>query len=201
MAAFALWRVVRGGVGRPAAPVSVAVLPVLLTAIGLCSLAFHTLATSWTAALDSLSIAVFVHYYLVCVAHWFGGIRWRWAWLAAPGFAAFVLLVTALVGGGATACYLPALLALWGLVIGLWIAGVGGYARRFAVAGVVFACSLVLRALDQPLCLTFPVGTRFLWHVLNAVVLYLAGRVLVMRWAAGVDSAADPLKHSSAAAK
>ncbi len=31
--------------------------------------------------------------------------------------------------------------------------------------------SLVLRSLDAPLCAANPLGTHFLWHLLNAVML------------------------------
>lgn len=52
----------------------------------------------------------------------------------------------------------------------------------FAVAGGLFACSLLLRSLDEPVCGSFGAGTHFLWHLLNALVLYLLGRALVLRW-------------------
>jgi len=53
---------------------------------------------------------------------------------------------------------------------------------RFAVAGGVFACSLLLRSIDGSVCGSFGTGTHFLWHLLNALVLYLVGRSLVLRW-------------------
>jgi hypothetical protein len=28
-----------------------------------------------------------------------------------------------------------------------------------------------LRTLDEPFCATFPIGTHFLWHLLNALML------------------------------
>lgn len=68
IAALALWRLVRGDRGQQAAPASLATLAVLLAVIGLCSLAFHTLATGWAGALDSLSIAAFVHFSVICFA-------------------------------------------------------------------------------------------------------------------------------------
>jgi len=35
----------------------------------------------------------------------------------------------------------------------------------------LFAVSLVLRSLDQPLCKGFALGTHWLWHLINSVVL------------------------------
>jgi Ceramidase len=184
VAALALWRLARGGRSQPAAHASLSTLAVLLAVIGLSSLAFHTLATGWAGTLDSLSIAVFVHYYVVCFTRWFAGISWRWAWLAAPGFAVFTVIVVASTGGGDTASYLPALIGLVGLAAGLGVAGLGADARRFAVAGGVFAGSLLLRSIDGSVCGSFPAGTHFLWHLLNALVLYLIGWALVLRWRA-----------------
>jgi len=41
------------------------------------------------------------------------------------------------------------------------------------VAAGLFALSVMLRTLDRSLCGGFPLGTHFLWHLLNAVLLYL----------------------------
>lgn len=40
-------------------------------------------------------------------------------------------------------------------------------------AAAVFSASLVFRSIDQTLCGIVPTGTHFLWHMLNAAVLYL----------------------------
>jgi hypothetical protein len=160
---------------RRHAPPSLRVLPVLLACVGLASLAFHTLATRLTGALDSAFIAVFVLYHVVVFAHHYLHLRWSLAWLAAPVFVAFAVVVGLLVRVG-PGTYLPALLALlvlaplsgrdWG-----WFAGAAG----------VFAVSLTLRTLDEPWCGSVPIGTHFLWHVLNAVTLWLVSEAVIRR--------------------
>ncbi|GAA3304920.1 hypothetical protein GCM10020218_105450 [Dactylosporangium vinaceum] len=65
--------------------------------------------------------------------------------------------------------YLPALLGLAGFAVAL-------RSRDLVLAAVVFAVSLTLRTLDGPLCASVPVGLRWGWHLLNAVVLYLVAR-------------------------
>ena len=45
--------------------------------------------------------------------------------------------------------------------------------RTVLLAGLVFTVSLGCRMADQPLCAIWPIGTHFLWHVLNAVTLGL----------------------------
>jgi hypothetical protein len=180
-----LWLLTRD---RRAAPSSVRLLPVLLGVVGLCSLAFHTVATPLTAALDSLSILVFVLAAVVLIAHSMWGVRWRWAWLAAPAFAAFAVgFDAALVGlagpGAAVGGYLPALLGLVGIGVALRLRP---DLRRYGVlllrASAVFAVSLTARTLDRPLCTHVPTGTHFIWHVFNAVVLFAVGYAVLRRW-------------------
>jgi hypothetical protein len=86
---------------RGRAPADLVVLVVLLAAIAVGSFAFHTLATPAAALADTLPIAGFALLYSVVFVHRFLGVRWRWAWLAAPAFAGAVVLsgfVTAWVG-------------------------------------------------------------------------------------------------------
>lgn len=66
--------------------------------------------------------------------------------------------------------YLPALLALLG--VGAWLSWRGHPAGRWLIAvGGVFALSLTARALDRPLCANFLIGTHWVWHMLNGIVL------------------------------
>lgn len=44
-------------------------------------------------------------------------------------------------------------------------------ARGLALGAALLAVSLTFRSLDQPLCAAVPLGTHFLWHLLNAVLL------------------------------
>ena len=160
---------------RKPAPPTLRALPVLLACVGLASLSFHTFATALTGALDSAFIAVFVLYYVVVFAHHYRGIRWSLAWLAAPVFIAFAAGVGLLARVG-PAIYLPALIAL---VVLAPLAGPDW--RWFAGAAGVFAVSLTLRTLDEPLCVSIPSGTHFLWHLLNAVTLWLVSEAIIRR--------------------
>jgi hypothetical protein len=46
-------------------------------------------------------------------------------------------------------------------------------ADQLTAAAVALAVSLVFRTLDQAVCAAIPVGSHFIWHILNAVVLGL----------------------------
>jgi hypothetical protein len=51
-----------------------------------------------------------------------------------------------------------------------------------APAFVVFAVSLTARTVDRPLCTDIPIGTHFVWHILNAVVLLVVGYAVLDRY-------------------
>lgn len=47
--------------------------------------------------------------------------------------------------------------------------------------GGLFFISLTFRTIDTLLCPTFPLGTHFIWHCLNAILLYRLIRLLVLK--------------------
>lgn len=167
VAAVLVWRLAAGDrIGR--------LLAVLIGLVFGASTVFHLLATRWAGAADSVSILVFVLVYAVLFARVF--FNWRLAWLAAPAFLALTV-VTALLGGG---IYLSALIGL-GIFAALLAFSRDAYWTHFAVAGAVFALSLSLRTVDRDVCDFVPVGTHFLWHLLNGLVLYLVSRAMIRR--------------------
>ncbi|HEY8372187.1 MAG TPA: ceramidase domain-containing protein [Pseudonocardiaceae bacterium] len=189
LAAFLLWFLARRNrPGGTPVPTSVTALITILVLIGLGSFAFHTVARAWSALLDVVPIALFTHFYVVCYLHWFWGVRWSRAWWGFPAFLVFSLLVSTAVGpliGRGSGSYLPALVGM--LVLGGALAlsrdaSRARYGRMLVLAGGVFAVSLLLRAVDAAVCSGFATGTHFLWHVLNACVLYLVTRAVIVRW-------------------
>ncbi|MDH3235998.1 MAG: hypothetical protein OEQ29_20940 [Alphaproteobacteria bacterium] len=153
-------------------------LTVLVFLIGIGSGLFHTLAVGWTAAADVIPIALFILLATFLALTRLVGLG---LWASLLGIFAVLGLavgISALLrfGGGS---YLAALVAM--LSIGLYLRF-----RKHHPAGSplltatgVFTISLTLRTLDHPLCETIPTGTHFLWHMLNAVVLYLVARTIM----------------------
>ena len=45
-----------------------------------------------------------------------------------------------------------------------------------------FTVSLVFRTVDNQVCGGFPLGTHFVWHLLNGVLLFLLGHAATRRW-------------------
>ena len=151
-------------------------LVIVVTAVGVGSFLFHTVATVWAALADVIPITLFILSYLALVLR--RGFRLPW-WAALGLTLAFLPLSSAVEAGvgrlagdalGGSEGYLPALGAL--VVCGLWLARRGhGLGTPLLVAAGLFAVSLTFRTLDMPLCPVLPLGTHFLWHLLNGVLL------------------------------
>ena len=180
VAAVVLWRAqtASGAVaGRDRA------LAVLIGAIGVASFLFHTLATVWAGLADTLTILAFAAYFLFLFLRRAAGMPLPVALAAAVVFALLsYAFPKALPPGTATgsAGYLPYVAALIAIVAYLWRARPAA-ARAFLAATLLFLVSLALRTIDPVLCAGFAPGTHFLWHLLNAVVLYTLAFELSVR--------------------
>ena len=158
------------------------ILIVIIAVVGLGSFLFHTVGTRWAEWGDVLPILVFVLLYVWLIPTLFFG--WP-AWLKG-GAVALLLFATvflevrapaSFLWGGAL--YLPMILTLAAFSITLWrMEAAAG--RAMALAGGVFLLSLTARTVDMPLCDAWPLGTHLLWHVLNAVLLYVLMRVAIL---------------------
>ncbi len=166
-------------------------------AIGIGSFLFHTMPNVSTAAADSGPIGIFMLSYLIYAIRRFAGASWL---LTAAVVAAFIgamvmafnlrcwdgrmgILLENLPAGANARCmngglgYTPALAAM--VLTGSWLALKRHRAAPliFAAAGV-FAISLTFRSVDQRLCGAWIVmghrmGTHFLWHLFNALTLFI----------------------------
>jgi hypothetical protein len=145
-------------------------LIVVLVAIGFGSFAFHSLATRGAVYLDVIPIAVFIYGYLLLALRRFLALPWRATIeLLVVFFAASRVLPLVAAEGALNGSldYLPALLAMLILV---WFVPMG-VRPAIWLAAILFLVSLAFRTVDQAICATFPLGTHFIWHLLNAAVL------------------------------
>lgn len=153
----------------------------VVAATGIGSFLFHTYATRWALLADVIPIAVFINVYLLFALRRFLGLHWVISIASVIGF--FVL--SPMVGEvwaplvGPSAGYLPALLAMF-VVGGFFYPRNSKLALQVLGIGAIFALSLTFRTLDEPLCSQWALGTHFLWHILNAIVLFGLLRVLIL---------------------
>lgn len=157
-------------------PASYELLAGLLMLIGICSAAFHTFALRWAELLDVVSIAMFIHAFVICFAHHVLDVRWRFAWIASPVFWAFGTIISGPIDPKAlngSAGYLPALAGLALMGIGLALGRRPG-SLHFLMAALVFAVALAFRSVDLAWCADWVWGTHWAWHLLNGLTLTLA---------------------------
>jgi hypothetical protein len=169
IAAVAAFRSWRQGRRDPA----ILLLILLTVLIGLGSFTFHTVATRAAALADTIPIAAFIYGYLLWALRRLFALGWAGSLIlvalfgiSAQSFAAMV--PRALLNG--SHAYLPALAVL--LAVGGLVQATP-HGRAMLMAAGVFAVSLTFRTVDLSLCAVLPVGTHFVWHTLNGVVLYL----------------------------
>lgn len=190
-AAFWLWRRA-GGRDYPALW-----LIVITAVVGIGSFLFHTLANHWSLLADVVPIAVFIYSYFLLAMRRFLGLSLAATIAVTAGFLAFNLwferLWFAAVGPvklNGSVGYMPAALAMLvvGAVIRLRAAQGGrrvveaprGAGRALLLAGAVFVVSLAFRTVDHAICPSLPIGTHYLWHGLNALVLFVLMRAAIV---------------------
>ena len=165
---------------------------VLVAVIGIGSLLFHTFANRWSVLADVIPIAFFIYAYFALALARLVGLRWWVALLATLVFLGASTLADPLIAEmvGSSSGYVPALLAMVGIGVALVVKGRSG-SRTILLAAAVFTASLGLRIADMPICAAFPLGTHFLWHILNAATLGL----LLVALLKGRAAPADPLAN------
>lgn len=155
-----------------------------IACIGIGSFLFHTFANSWSLLADELPIFVYQLLFLGCYTRRIMGLNLIWVLLMLGAFMAVTF------GFG----QLPEHWLNGSLSYGsafVFVAGIGlyhlssGKAEPWAIllALGVFSLSLSFRSLDMHLCSEGALGTHFLWHLLNAVVLYLTTRAYLVNLA------------------
>lgn len=156
-------------------PVAFEVLAAMIALIGICSGAFHVFATHWSQALDVGSIGLFIYFFVICFARYVLDVRWAFAWIAAPAFWAFGVIVQGPFDRGAfngSVVYFPAWAGITWMALGLASQRRRG-TRLFAAAVLLFTVSIGLRSVDLQWCNQWIWGTHWAWHLLNAGVLSL----------------------------
>lgn len=181
LGAWLCWRL-SAAQSNPAAAGMIKALIVAMTTVGLGSFLFHTLGTRWAEWGDVIPILIFMLLYLWFILTrllcWPG--RQSLIVLGVFFFATFYLEAAApgdFLWGGAL--FIPTIVSLAAIGLSLRLTG---HAARHAMLGaiLVFFCTFTARTLDHIICPIFPLGTHFIWHLLNATLLYLFVRLAIL---------------------
>ena len=161
-------------------------LIILMALISIGSALFHTFATGWAQILDIAPILLFQLIYLWVYFRRIVDMR--------PGFISLILLAyfAAAIAGrqlphllNGSLIYAPAALLVF--IVGIYHYATERVGRHLILAAtVVFFLSLTFRTIDNMICPQFPLGSHFLWHICNAITLYLLMRALLLNRAVEV---------------
>jgi hypothetical protein len=150
-----------------------------LVAVG--STVFHVVANRLTMIGDVVPIMAFTFAYLWIAQRRFLGLSAAWAGVNLALFAVMgwrLNFVTGMLRFNGSVAYFPCLAAL--VVIGLVLRRRGHVAATpVLTAALLFAASLFWRSVDLLLCDWFPVGTHFMWHLINGIVLYVLVKAVI----------------------
>ena len=147
-----------------------------VVAIGVGSFLFHTFATELTKWADILPITGFTLAYTLFNLRRFLGFAWPkalaifFAFYAVAAFLTFQVPDWMREASNGSTGYLPPFLAL--AFFGAWVIRAGNPAGWYNIAAVgIFILSVTFRAIDPLVCEALPLGTHFLWHTLNGLML------------------------------
>lgn len=150
-------------------------LTLILFAIGLGSYLFHTHAQMWSLLADVIPIQLFILLYIyLATTRFFTLPVWAgvgamalfipYAWLVSRGVGALFGPLNGSVG------YAPVPILIAGYAL-LLRRRAPETARGLAIGAGILAVSLAFRTIDQGVCARIPLGTHFLWHLLNGAML------------------------------
>ncbi len=155
--------------------------------VGAGSFLFHTFANRWSLLADVLPIAVFIYGYFLLAMRRYLNLGTVAAIAVTALFALFNMSFGRLWLGilpgvtlNGSVGYIPAALALPAVGIACLLAGAKEAGRALLAAACVFALSLLFRSIDEAICATIPAGSHFLWHGLNALVLFILMKAAIV---------------------
>ena len=148
-------------------------LSVIVFVIGVGSFLFHTFATQWAALADVVPIGIFILTYLFAVNRDLVPMRWGWALLATACFLPYASILLPILNQipfvRISNFYwtVPILLLIYAAIL----RNKDEIRSGFVIGAALLSLSIVVRSLDEISCDVFPLGTHFIWHVINAVML------------------------------
>ncbi|MDG1287172.1 MAG: ceramidase domain-containing protein [Rickettsiales bacterium] len=152
---------------------------IILTGVG--SFLYHTLATVWAGYADIIPIIGFIYLYhavflrraLAMPYHYVLGYM-----VAFFGISAFLGATFGREALNGSIGYVPVLISFYTIWVAMLALRRPG-AKLFGTTALVFLLAITFRSIDMQICDYFPLGTHFLWHALNSVVLFLLMKIII----------------------
>lgn len=169
LAASIMWFRLRG----KELPLGMALVAVLAV-IGVGSYLFHTYAQVWASLADVLPIVAFILLYVFVATRDFLKLGTPVSAAVTALFIPYSATVSMLFATqpffAISAFYwpVPLLIVVYGLIL---VGRAPRTAEGMFIGAGILVVSLVFRSVDQIVCEAFPLGTHFVWHLLNALML------------------------------
>ena len=164
------------------------ILAFLLFLIGCGSFLFHTFAQTWAAILDVTSILIFILTYIYFANRRFLNWSKRLSITGVILFFPYQFFVVSILSSiqffGASVQYIPVAILIF-FYSGLLHKSKSNLSRELFIGATILSLSIFARTIDAPLCAIVAVGTHFIWHILNAIMLAWMIEVLRRHMLAG----------------
>ncbi len=144
----------------------------IITAIG--SFLFHTFANNLTIVLDIGPISLFeitvINFFLLYHFNWKKVSRWIFLIVFVIISIGLDFVLRDILNGSLT--YFPSLALILTFGVKLWKREQYKIAKYTLAGFLSFCIALTARSSDMAICESFPLGTHFLWHSVNGLVIY-----------------------------
>ena len=150
------------------------ILSFLLFSIGCGSFLFHTYAQTWAALLDVTAILIFILTYIFVANRRFLVWSKMVSLIGVILFFPYQLLLVSILSNiqffGSSVQYIPVAILIF-IYSGLLRKSEPNLSRGLFIGAAILCLSIFSRTVDEPLCSILSVGTHFVWHILNAIML------------------------------
>ena len=151
---------------------------ILIFLIGLGSWSFHTLANLFSLLSDVIPIGIFIILYTWFAFQRLLFINWYFPYIAVLGvlIASALLSFVPLYGSQS---YLGALVFLF--VFGIYCKKFKNlkFSTNLIFASFILLISILFRTIDMHICGYFFLGSHFIWHILNSILLFIVTKVMI----------------------
>lgn len=147
------------------------ILIVLVFLIGTGSFLFHLFGNLWSLLADTVPIMIFILLYLYLAVRYY-----LKQTLAVSAFAIFLFLILnyslSYFGIQEISSYLMALFSMLIISYITYRENKLDISYGLLLSSIIFIISLGFRQLDLYACTQFSLGTHWIWHILNSILLY-----------------------------
>ncbi len=156
------------------------IMTFLVAIIGIASTVFHMYPTLDTEMLDVAAIVLFINIFFFSVLFRIGKCNFFQALICYVAFIGFTHMVVSMFPRGLNDSigYLSTMGSLVMIAIYLHLKARPS-SQYFLVAALIGVCSLFFRSVDNAVCGQFPMGSHFLWHSLNAMLIYIVLKQII----------------------